>query len=361
MKILFTGGGTLGPVTPLLAVAEAWKKIDPSVEFVWVGTHHGPERVFVEKEGIRFVPMTTARLVRYVSVEWLSLPFRFGAASAQAYAILSREKPDLIAAAGGYTSVPIVMIASMMKIPTWIHQSDARPIMTNQLLAPFASLITVAWEKTKHAFPKSKTTVVGNPVRESIRNGIKARAELMFGCNPNKPTVFIFGGGTGSSWLNQFVDDTREELLLIANVIHVTGKGKKSSSRVVENEKEGEKGNYFAVESMMDEMPDAYAIADVVVCRAGTGAISELAALKKAAIIIPLLDSPQEDNAKMIETSSVVLHQGSVTSRDVLNQVRRLLNDPMEQISLGARLSISLETNCAERIVGILKEMKKKT
>lgn len=353
MKILFTGGGTLGPVTPLLAVAEAWKKFDPSVEFVWVGTHRGPERAFVEKEGIRFIPMTTARLVRYVSMEWLSLPFRFGAAVAQAFTILSREKPDLIAAAGGYTSVPIVVIGSMLGIKTWIHQSDVRPIMTNRLLAPFASIVTVAWEKTKRAFPKSKTIVVGNPVRDSIHHGIKARAELMFGCDPKKPTVFVFGGGTGSSWINQFVDDTREELLSVANVIHVTGKGKLGNAV--------SKPGYFVIESMMDEMPDAYVIADVVVSRAGTGAISELAALKKVAIIIPLPDSPQEDNAKMIQESSVVLHQGSITSRDVLNQIRRLLNDPMECLSLGARLSISLETDCAEKIVKMLREIIQKT
>jgi len=354
MKILFTGGGTLGPVTPLLAVAEAWKKLDTSVEFVWVGTSHGPEREFIENEGIRFVSVVTARLVRHASVEWVWLPFRFVFACLQSFIILSREKPDVIAAAGGYTSVPIVIVGSLMGIPSWIHQSDVKPIMTNQLLAPFASMITVAWEKTKRSFPKSKTTVVGNPVREIVRQGIKARAELMFGCDSTKPTVLVIGGGTGSEWLNQFVFETQEELFLIANVIHVTGKGKMNKSQKVKKSKSEGVGNYFVIESMKEELADAYAVSDVVVSRAGAGAISELAALKKATIIIPLPNSPQEENAKAIREASIVLAQGSSSRRDVLNQVRRLLNDPLKRLALGQRLSLELETNCAETIVRML-------
>lgn len=346
MKILFTGGGTLGPVTPLLAVAESWKKRDPEIEFVWVGTKQGPEREFVEKEGIRFRSITVARLVRHVSVEWIFMPFRFFAACLQACVILAREKPNLIAAAGGYTSVPIVIVGSFMGIPSWIHQSDVHPIMTNRLLAPFATWITVAWEKTKRAFPSSKTFVIGNPVREVVRNGIKARAEIMFGCDPKKPIVFVFGGGTGAQWINEAITEVRDELLTIANVIHVTGKGKLGSAVL--------KPGYFVIESMIDEMPDAYAIADVVVSRAGAGAISELAALKKAAIIIPLPNSPQEENAKAIEQAALVLHQNAITPQELLNQIRRLLNDPLVRLGMGQHLGLALETDCAEKIVEML-------
>lgn len=346
MKILFTGGGTLGPVTPLLAVAESWKKHDPEIEFVWVGTKQGPERDFIEKEGIRFQTITTVRLVRHMSVEWFFIPLRFFIACLQACVILAKEKPNLIAAAGGYTSVPVVIIGSFMGIPSWIHQSDVHPIMTNRLLAPFATWITVAWEKTKRAFPSSKTFVVGNPVREVVRNGIKARAEMMFQCDPKKPTVFVFGGGTGSQWINDAISEVQDELFSIANVIHVTGKGKLGHAI--------SKPGYFVIESMIDEMPDAYAIADVVVSRAGAGAISELAALKKAAIIIPLPNSPQEENAKVIERAALVLHQNTITSKELYLQIRRLLNDPLVRLGMGQRLGLALETNCAEKIVNML-------
>lgn len=355
MKILFTGGGTLGPVTPLLAVADVWKKHDASVEFLWVGTKRGPERAFIEKEGIRFRSIMSARLVRHPSMEWLSTPFRFLFACAQSFFILSKEKPDLIAAAGGYTSVPIVIIGYLMGIPSWIHQSDVHPIMTNRLLAPFAKHITVAWEKTRHAFPKSKTYLVGNPVRESVSQGIKARAALMFGCHENKPTVFVFGGGTGSQWMNEAIDEIRDELLVMANVIHVTGKGKINTRAGVSSVGSHSNGNYFVVEFLAEEIADAYVIADVVVSRAGSGAISELAALKKAAIIIPLPNSPQKDNANAIREASVVMDQSSSTSQDVLNQIKRLLNDPMKRLALGQRLSLTLETDCAERIIDLLK------
>jgi UDP-N-acetylglucosamine--N-acetylmuramyl-(pentapeptide) pyrophosphoryl-undecaprenol N-acetylglucosamine transferase len=168
----------------------------------------------------------------------------------------------------------------------------------------------------------------------------------MFGCDSTKPTVLIIGGGTGSQWLNQFVLDTQEELLSVANVIHVTGKGKMIGHV--------SKPGYFVVESMKEELADAYAISDVVVSRAGAGAISELAALKKAAIIIPLPNSPQEQNAKAIREASIVLDQGSSSHRDVLNQVRRLLSDPLKRLALGERLSLELETNCAETIVRMM-------
>ncbi len=348
MKILFAGGGTLGPVTPLLAVVEAWRKRDPETEFVWVGTKQGPERAFVEKEGIRFFSITQARLVRAMSGELLWFPIAFLSAFFQAFRILRREKPDVIAAAGGYTSVPLVMIGRWMNIPSWIHQSDVKPILTNQLLAPFATWITVAWEKTRRSFPAAKTRVLGNPVRESVRSGEKARAERAFGCDPKKPTVFIFGGGTGSLWINDAVHEILPELCEAVNVIHVTGKGKLLGAVT--------KPGYFVTESMLAEMPDAYAAADVVVSRAGAGAIAELAALKKAAIIIPLPNSPQYENADAIREASVVMDQSMTSSQDLLKQIKHLVGDPMKCLALGRQLSIALETRCAETVVEMLRK-----
>jgi UDP-N-acetylglucosamine--N-acetylmuramyl-(pentapeptide) pyrophosphoryl-undecaprenol N-acetylglucosamine transferase len=143
------------------------------------------------------------------------------------------------------------------------------------------------------------------------------------------------------------VGEILDELLAITNVIHVTGKGKLGGAL--------SKPGYFVIESMMDEMPDAYAIADVVVSRAGAGAISELAALKKASIILPLPNSPQEDNAKAIHCDALVLHQQTTTPQELLNHIRRLLNDPLIRLGMGQRLGIALETDCAEKIVQMLR------
>src|SRR3989339_1519603 len=145
-KILFAGGGTLGPVTPLLAVAEAWRKRDALVDMVWVGTPHGPEQEVVNKAGIRFLTLLVARVPRYPTWEWIWLPFRFLFVLFQSVQLLRRERPDVIGSAGGYTAVPIVMAGWLLRIPAWIHQQDVPPALTNRIMAPFARWITVAWK-----------------------------------------------------------------------------------------------------------------------------------------------------------------------------------------------------------------------
>lgn len=354
MKILFTGGGTLGPVTPLLAVAEAWRKKDSSIEFVWIGTKQGPEKFFVEEEKIPFFTIVTARFPRYISTEWILLPFRFVFACSQACMILLRERPDLIASAGGYTSLPVVLMAGIFGIPSWIHQSDVLPVMTNRLLAPVATIITVAWLQTLSAFPKLKTHLIGNPVRSSVLRGSRERAKKLFAIDESKPTVLVFGGGGGARWLNHLMRDIWQELSLVANVIHVTGKGKgdEHASSVIHH--------YHVAEYLTDDMKDALALADLVVCRAGTGTITELAALKKAAILIPLPHHTQQANAEVVKEAALVLDQNKITSEDVLNEIRLLLVDDAKRKQMGEKMSSLLKTDIAMQIVDLLKPLVKK-
>lgn len=357
MKILFAGGGTLGPVSPLLAVADVWKKKDPTVSFVWVGTVKGPERAFIEREGIRFFSIATARFPRYFSMEWILFPFYFFYACLQSFFILICEQPAWICAAGGYTSVPIVLLGRLLGIPAWIHQSDVIPALTNRLLAPFASVITVAWEQTQNAFPKSKTRVVGNPVRSIILSGSQLHAQQWMNFKVKKPVVFIFGGGTGSKWLNQTVLEIKNKLCEMANVIHVTGNRKKKSMNNISVE---DKESYCVRELLnSEEMADALAITDVVVCRAGTGTITEIAACKKAAIVIPLPNSAQKQNALMIQAGVIVCDQEKISSEELLNEIRLLLLDDAKRKKLGENLSGLLSTNGAERIIGFLLAQKK--
>ena len=354
MKILFTGGGTLGPVTPLLAVADAWRKKDSSMEFIWAGTSAGPERFFVEKEGIRFFAIATARFTRYISIEWILLPFRFLFACAQSCVLIAREKPDLIASAGGFTAVPIAIIGSMFGVPTWIHQSDVEPVVTNRLLAPFAKLITVAFEQTKSFFPASKTVVVGNPVRLSILHGSVAHAKLKFAIDESKPTVLVFGGGGGAQWLNEVMSEIWERVSLVANVIHVTGKGKS------EKNKTSIEHHYHVVEYLAGEMADVLALADLVVCRAGTGTITELSALKKASIMIPLPNSPQEKNAAAVSNGAIVLEQKNISADDLLSEIRILLLDDRKRMELGETIATLMPTDIAGKLVDMLEHVAKK-
>jgi UDP-N-acetylglucosamine--N-acetylmuramyl-(pentapeptide) pyrophosphoryl-undecaprenol N-acetylglucosamine transferase len=341
MKVLFAGGGTLGPVTPLLAVAEAWKKIDPSVQFVWVGTRHGPEREVVEASGIRFLTIPVARLPRYPSLEWLFLPFRFVFALSAAWIILSREKPSLIASAGGYTAVPFAWIGGLQRGGrVWIHQQDVRPLLSNRVTTPAATCITTAWQRTLRYFPRDKTVHVGNPVRSYFPEAVREEG--------GRPTIFVLGGGTGAVWLNHMMEGIAPGLLPHANVIHVTGEGKLT-------ERLRHMGSGYTVREflMPEEVARAYAAADMVVARAGMGTLSELAASRKPAILIPLPDSAQEENARVVKEAgaAIVLPQSLTSADDLQKTILALLSDKQKQRLLSERMGALLPTDVAETIV----------
>jgi len=229
MKVLFTGGGTMGPVTPLLAVHEALRETDVPVDALWVGTPHGPERSVVEAQGMHFFSLPVARLPRRLSLELLALPVTFIRALWGAWRLLRRERPSVIASAGGYTAVPVIMVARSLKIPVWVHQQDVTPILTNRLTAPLATRVTVAFNASRSL--SKRAHVVGNPVRPSVLKGDPQRARAFFEIRNTKPTVLVFGGGTGAKWINEQIDEIALSLVSRANVIHLTGKGKREKKK----------------------------------------------------------------------------------------------------------------------------------
>ncbi|HBK34114.1 TPA: hypothetical protein DEP34_00795 [Candidatus Uhrbacteria bacterium] len=353
MNVLFAGGGTLGPVTPLLAVVQAWKAQESGVSFFWAGTPHGPEREVVEKAGIPFFQIIVARLPRYLSLEWVKLPFVFLRALRQSWCLISKVKPDVIGAAGGYTSVPIVFVGWMRGIPSWIHQMDGEPLLSNRLLAPFATRITVTWPDMVYAFPAFKTVVLGNPVRADILEGSLEKAKEIFSLDLSLPTVLILGGGSGSRWINQTIAGVVPWILERANVIHQVGKGK-----IVEGVKVmGER--YHTVELLTDALPHAFAVADVVICRAGMGTLTELVALQKPTILIPLPDSPQEANAKKAKEAggAIVIDQKMDGGPEIKQVLGRLLNNRDERQVLGESLGKLFQTKVIEPIVDMLRKM----
>lgn len=340
MKILFAGGGTLGPVTPLLAVAEALRAVDTSVQIVWIGTAHGPEKSLVEAAGYPFFALPVARLPRYPSVEWILFPWRMLTAFVGAWRILRRERPDAIGTAGGYTGVPVVKAGWLLHIPIWIHQPDVRPVLSNVVAAPFAKWITVAWEATRASFAASKTDVVGNPTRASLMHGDRARALARFGFSGTRPVLFVMGGGGGSKWINEAIVSLAPRLRDRADVIHVTGHQKTPAS------------GYAAVK-LLDgsDLADAYAAADLVVARAGMGTIGEVSALCKPTILIPLPKSLQEANAMLAASAgTAVVVQQTEGSEALWNVLSELLADKEKQRLLSERIRTLLPADAATRI-----------
>lgn len=340
----------MGPVTPLLAVVEAWRKLDPAVSFLWVGTPTGPERALVERYEIPFVAIPVARFPRYVSLEWLIAPFAFARAFVQSIRLIQSYQPQLIASAGGFTSVPVALAGWVRFIPIWLHQQDVEPILTSRLLSPLAGLITVAFEQTEQAFSREKTRRIGNPVRPSLFDGSKAEAFRLFDLDETKPTVLVFGGGTGATWVNQAIEQIAPRLKERANVIHLTGKGKATTQT-------NQRGWYQAA-FLYEEMKHAYAVADVVVSRAGMGAITELAALSKASILIPLPHSPQESNVAALGSSVDVVNQ-SASPETLWQQITAFLDDAVRREQFGQALHAALRTDVAEELVQLLDELGK--
>jgi len=310
MNILLSGGGTLGSVSTLLAVASALKK--RGGEICFVGTRLGPERKLVMSRGIHYAYIVAPKFRRYVSLAHVLLPFQFIAGLVQSFVLLLMSRPGVIVSAGGYVSVPLVWIGWILRIPSVIHQQDVETGLASKLMKPFATRITVAFKDSLKDFNEKKTTWIGNPTRnlKSITNDLLLEEGV--------PTVLITGGGTGAQAINDLMS---EELLQIAQVIHVTGEGKKGMDI--------RHPRYHKKEFLNDEMKEALAKATVVVSRAGLGTISELSKLGKASIIIPMPHTHQEKNAEMLQrhNAAIILEQEGLTKEVFASTIRELLRD----------------------------------
>ena len=343
--ILMTGGGTLGPVTPLLAVAAEWRKRDPDVKISWIGTPHGPEKVLIESAKLDFYSLAAPKFDRTRWWTVPAVPFLLLWSCVRAWQRLSLLQPDIVLTAGAYVSVPIVWMARLKGIPVWVHQLDVIPGLANKLMAKVANKISVTWTESLPSFPASKTEVVGAMARKFVKVGEQQMARERYGFAVDKPTVLVMGGGTGAMSLNEMMLIIAPDLLKQANVLHLTGKGKMLGSLANIGE------HYVAVEFLNEGMADAYAVADVVVARAGMGTIAELAALGKPTVLIPMPGTHQEANAKALVDRDAALLVTQLTPQTLLQAIERLLNDKARREQLAHNIRGIFALNADERIV----------
>ncbi len=355
MKIVFSGGGTLGPVTPLLAIAQAYKAKHPEAEFIWVGTKNGPEKELVEKNNIRFLTLTSGKLRRYFSFWNIFDLFQVAIGFFQAFIFLLKEKPSLLISAGGYISVPLHWAGALLAMSEWIHQQDWQVGLANRLMAPFADTITVAIEKNLTEFNKQKTVWLGNPVRVEIFHGDKQRAKERFGIKTDLPIIFVTGGGTGSMRLNQIVVESIQHLQGVCEIVHLSGK-----ERPQELVDRASKffDFYHHYQFFTDEMADAYALADIVVSRGGFGSISEIAALSKPAILIPKLGH-QYDNVKFIADAgaAIFVDERTADGNYLAKIIKELLVDEIKRRQLGKKISEVMPVAKPDEIVDIIERL----
>lgn len=357
MKVLFSGGGTLGPVTPLLAIKEVVEEKYLATDFVWIGTKNGPEEELLQKQGLKFFAITSGKLRRYFSLFNIIDIFKIIIGFFQAFRILWKENPDMCISAGGFVSVPVHLAAWFLGIPTWIHSQDIVIGLSNKIMSPFARVITTSVEQNVRHFSRRKTFWLGNPVREEILQGNKEQGLKLFSLREDLPVVFATGGGTGSLRVNQMVVEATGHLSGFAQIIHLTGKER--SQELAERAKKI--FDYYQVHKFFTtEMKEAYAVSDIVVSRGGFGTLSEIAALGKVAIIIPK-PGHQVENVRFLEKNNAAILVNEITSDGLFlaKVIKQILGDSRKKEELAQNLQRLLPVAKKYDIIDLVEKLLK--
>lgn len=321
-RVVLTGGGTAGHVTPNLALLPALR--ERGFEPVYVGSRSGIERRLAEEAGLPYHGVLTGKLRRYASLENFLDPFRIVVGVLQATLLLARLRPAVVFSKGGFVGVPVVVGAWLNRIPVVVHESDLTPGLANRLCFPFARRICLSFRETERLLPGGDVVYTGTPVRRALREGDRARGQSRFGLDPTRRTLLVFGGSQGARAINLQVRAALSSLPPDLQILHVCGAGNLDPDL-------GGREGYHQYEYLDAEFADAFACADAVVCRAGANSLAELISLRKPALVVPLPTSAsrgdQIENAKLFAEKGygVVLSQEDLTPESLLESVGRLL------------------------------------
>lgn len=333
-KIVLTGGGTAGHVTPNLALLPSLQAAGFLITYM--GSYDGIEKRLIEDFGIPYVGIATGKFRRYLDVKNLTDPFRVIKGYSEARKFLKEYRPDVVFSKGGFVSVPVVRAAASLKIPCIIHESDMTPGLANKLCFPVAKKICCNFPETYKMLPKEKAVLTGTPIRAELAQGNKLAGLEMCGFTANKPVIMVIGGSLGAMNVNKAVRDALPQLLEKYQVVHLCGKDKMDNLLLTTP-------GYKQFEYLKTELKDIFAMADIVISRAGANAICELLALRKPNILIPLPASSSRGdqllNAASFESQgfSIVLHEDDLTTALLVDKVNELYEnrqnyfDAMEQ------------------------------
>lgn len=319
-RIVFTGGGTAGHVTPNLALI---RELSGKYKIDYIGSYTGIERDLITKANIPYYGISSGKLRRYFDFKNLSDPFRVLKGYREAKKLLRKLKPDLVFSKGGFVAVPVVLAAKKIKIPVIIHESDMTPGLANRICISSACKICVNFPETLRYLPEAKAVLTGTPIRKDLFEGNRLRGLQFCGFHAEKPVIMVVGGSTGAAALNEAVWNLLPTLLKKYQVIHLCGKGKTDPGR------EGMIG-YAQYEYIDKELSDLFAASSLVISRAGANAICELLALKKPNILIPLTAAASRGdqilNAESFETQgySYVLKEEELTNETLLMAINEV-------------------------------------
>ena len=317
-KIVLTGGGTAGHVTPNIALTEKLKEENFKIDYI--GSHNGIEKELLKNEDFDYHSISSGKLRRYLSKENFTDIFKIVKGVGDARKILKKIKPDIIFSKGGFVTVPVVLAGKSLKIPVVIHESDITCGLANKISMPFSSAICYTFPETE--LPKEKSFMTGTPIRKELFAGIREKGLKIAGFKNDNPVILVMGGSLGSVTINNFLRESLDILLKKYNVIHLCGK-----NNLDENIK---KDGYVQFEYIGEELPHLLKCADIIISRAGANSISEFLALKKPNLLIPLtLKASRGDqilNAKSFQKQnfSMVLNEEDLDKESLIKNINEL-------------------------------------
>ncbi len=362
--IILSGGGTGGSVTPLLAVARKLWTEDPNLRLIFVGGNRGPERELVAtctfpNHKLEFKSLPAGKLRRYFAWQNFLDIFKIFAAFFLSLNLIRKEKPGVVVSAGSFVSVPLAWAAYIFRVPVVVHQQDVRPGLANRLMAPFARLVTVVFEKSLRDYGL-EAVWIGNPFNEPDESINNNSYKASCGLCPTKPFLLVTGGGTGSVAINELVFQSVAKLSASAQIMHLTGKGKLPVDS--EREKLAQYSDYHVADLLgNDEVFNLMTAADLVVSRCGLSTLTELSALAKPAILIPMPKSHQEDNAAVFAQAkaAIILHQSEIDAEKFTETVLQILHDPIRREELSRNIGRFMKKDGAQIMASFILEILK--
>lgn len=350
-KIVMTGGGTAGHVTPNMALFDSLQK--DGYEIHYIGSYEGIEKGLIEDKKIPYYGISSGKFRRYRSWKNLTDPFRVLHGFFQARRLLGRIRPNVVFSKGGFVSVPVVMAAKTRHIPVIIHESDLTPGLANKLAMPSATKVCCNFPETLPYLPKEKAVLTGSPIRQELLHGNKQAAKDFCGFTGDLPILMVMGGSIGSVYINNAIRGCIDTLLTKYQIIHLCGKGNIDESLK-------DKKGYAQFEYISENLPDLFAAADLVVARAGANSICELLALHKPNILIPLSrnasrgDQILNANSFANQGFSAVLEEEEVTSEKLMATIDDVMAHRSKYIDA---MKNSGQMNAIETIMGLIEEV----
>ena len=317
-KIVLTGGGTAGHVTPNLALLPSLK--ERGYEIHYIGSYNGIERKLIEGAGIPYDGISSGKLRRYFDLKNFSDPFRVLKGCTEAMRLIRKYRPDVVFSKGGFVAVPVVLAARHYKIPTIIHESDMTPGLANKICIPSAVRVCCNFPETLNYLPKEKAVLTGSPIRKELLEGDRLTGLNYSGLSASRPILLVIGGSLGAVAINNQIRKILPRLLKSFQVIHICGKGNLDESLI------GHSG-YVQYEYVDAPLRHLFAASDLVVSRAGANSICELLALRKPNILIPLSAAASRGdqilNARSFENQgfSKVLEEEQMTEESLLQTI----------------------------------------